>query len=122
MSVTALGRAVNLSQSALSQHLAKLRAQRVVTTRRERQALFYRIADGRIRQLLSALYGIYPASSDSPKPLLFAADPQWTCRYLCSLATDLRHIKPRHLTNRRMHEGPPSMGGGPPIALLNVAA
>ena len=40
MSVTALGRAVNLSQSALSQHLAKLRAQRVVTTRRESQALF----------------------------------------------------------------------------------
>ena len=59
MSVTKLGRVVNLSQSALSQHLAKLRADGVVTTRRESQALFYRIADDRIRQLLSALYRIY---------------------------------------------------------------
>ena len=33
MSVTALGRVVNLSQSALSQHLAKLRADGVVTAR-----------------------------------------------------------------------------------------
>lgn len=64
MSVTALGRAVNLSQSALSQHLAKLRAQRVVTTRRESQALFYRIADGRIRQLLSAF------TASIPRPLI----------------------------------------------------
>jgi len=64
MSVTALGRAVNLSQSALSQHLAKLRADGVVTTRRESQALFYRIADDRIGQLLGALYDIYCASPD----------------------------------------------------------
>ena len=64
MSVTALGRVVNLSQSALSQHLAKLRADGVVTTRRESQALFYRIADDRIGQLLSALYRIYCAPPD----------------------------------------------------------
>ena len=62
MSVTALGRAVNLSQSALSQHLARLRADGLVTTRRESQAIFYRIADDRIGQLLGALYDIYCAS------------------------------------------------------------
>ena len=64
MSVTALGEAVRLSQSALSQHLAKLRADGLVTTRRESQTLYYRIADERVGQLLNALYDIYCASPD----------------------------------------------------------
>lgn len=59
MSVTALGAAVRLSQSALSQHLAKLRADGLVATRRDAQMLFYRVEDARIRQLLSALKDIY---------------------------------------------------------------
>jgi ArsR family transcriptional regulator len=59
MSVTALGAEVGLSQSALSQHLAKLRADGLVTTRRESQTLYYRIADDRIGRLLAALYDIY---------------------------------------------------------------
>jgi ArsR family transcriptional regulator len=59
MSVTALGAKVGLSQSALSQHLAKLRADGLVTTRRASQTLYYRIADERIGKLLSALYDIY---------------------------------------------------------------
>jgi ArsR family transcriptional regulator, virulence genes transcriptional regulator len=62
MSVTALGEAVNLSQSALSQHLAKFRADGLVATRRQSQTLFYRIADERIGRLLTALYDIYCAS------------------------------------------------------------
>ena len=62
MSVTALGKAVGLSQSALSQHLAKLRADKLVATRRQSQTLFYRIADERIGRLLTALYDIYCAS------------------------------------------------------------
>jgi ArsR family transcriptional regulator, virulence genes transcriptional regulator len=70
MSVTALGKAINLSQSALSQHLAKLKADGLVNARRESQIVFYRIADSRIRQLLDALYAIYCASpggkADSP--------------------------------------------------------
>jgi ArsR family transcriptional regulator, virulence genes transcriptional regulator len=61
MSVTALGEAVNLSQSALSQHLAKLRADGLVATRRQSQTLFYRISDERIGGLLTALYDIYCA-------------------------------------------------------------
>jgi ArsR family transcriptional regulator, virulence genes transcriptional regulator len=67
MSVTPLGAAVNLSQSALSQHLARLRADRLVATRRQSQTLFYRIADERIGHLLTALYDIYCAS---PQPEL----------------------------------------------------
>lgn len=70
MSVTALGAEINLSQSALSQHLSKLKSDGLVSTRRESQVVFYRIADSRIRQLLDALYAIYCASpggkADSP--------------------------------------------------------
>jgi ArsR family transcriptional regulator, virulence genes transcriptional regulator len=59
MSVTALGEAVALGQSALSQHLARLRGEGLVAARRESQTLFYRIADDRIGRLLAALYDIY---------------------------------------------------------------
>ena len=59
MSVTALNEDLALSQSALSQHLAKLRSDGLVDTRREGQTLYYRIADDRIHRLLTALYDIY---------------------------------------------------------------
>jgi DNA-binding transcriptional ArsR family regulator len=65
MSVGPLAEAVGLSQSALSQHLARLRADGLVETRREAQVLHYRIADPRIRRLLEALYGIYCAETES---------------------------------------------------------
>jgi DNA-binding transcriptional ArsR family regulator len=61
MSVGALAEAVGLSQSALSQHLARLRADGLVATRRAAQVLHYRIADPRTERLLEALYRIYCA-------------------------------------------------------------
>lgn len=64
MSVTALASAVGLSQSALSQHLARLRADGLVTTRRDAQVLHYRIADPRVGRLLAALYEVYCAGPD----------------------------------------------------------
>jgi ArsR family transcriptional regulator, virulence genes transcriptional regulator len=48
-----------LSQSALSQHLSKLREQGLVTTRREAQSIFYRIADPKAGRLLGVLHEIY---------------------------------------------------------------
>jgi ArsR family transcriptional regulator, virulence genes transcriptional regulator len=48
-----------LSQSALSQHLAKLREEGLVATRREGQSVFYRIADPRAARILGVLYEIY---------------------------------------------------------------
>jgi len=48
-----------LSQSALSQHLAKLRAEGLVATRREAQAIFYRLDDPKAARLLGVLYEIY---------------------------------------------------------------
>lgn len=57
--VTALAEAVGLSQSALSQHLAKLRDEGIVTFRRESQTLWYRVADSRIEQLFATLHGLF---------------------------------------------------------------
>ena len=48
-----------LSQSALSQHLAKLRDEGVVATRREGQSIYYRIADPHAARVLGALHDIY---------------------------------------------------------------
>ena len=59
MSVGALAEAVGLSQSALSQHLARLRDLGVVTTRREGQTIYYRLASEEAKQLISLLYEIY---------------------------------------------------------------
>jgi ArsR family transcriptional regulator len=59
--VTTLVEASSLSQSALSQHLAKLRAEGLVTFRRDGQTLWYRIADPRVEDLLATLYRLYCA-------------------------------------------------------------
>lgn len=59
MPVGDLIQAVGLSQSALSQHLAKLRADGLVDFRRQSQTLFYRLADDQAARLLSALKDIY---------------------------------------------------------------
>ncbi|QQA43394.1 ArsR/SmtB family transcription factor [Pelagovum pacificum] len=55
-SVGMLQAAVGLSQSALSQHLAKLREAGMVDTRRESQTIHYRISDPDLHVLMSALY------------------------------------------------------------------
>lgn len=54
-SVSELLEAVPLSQSALSQHLAVLRNEGLVATRRSAQIVYYRIADERVRRLLPLL-------------------------------------------------------------------
>lgn len=59
MAVGEIADGVGLSQSALSQHLAKMRAEGLVATRREAQSVFYRIADPDTRRLLTVLKNIY---------------------------------------------------------------
>ena len=59
MTVGDLAREVDLSQSALSQHLARMREEGLVAFRRESQTLWYRIADPRTEQLLASLYTIF---------------------------------------------------------------
>jgi DNA-binding transcriptional ArsR family regulator len=50
---------VGLSQSALSQHLAKLREQGLVAYRREAQSLRYRVADPGVLRLLQVLQQMF---------------------------------------------------------------
>lgn len=57
--VNSLADEVGLSQSALSQHLAKMREEGLVTYRRESQTLWYRIADQRIEDLFATLHRLY---------------------------------------------------------------
>ena len=59
MTVGELVGVVKLSQSALSQHLAKLRADGLVDFRRASQTLHYRVADPRALRLLQVLKDIY---------------------------------------------------------------
>ncbi len=59
MTVGELVAVVNLSQSALSQHLAKLRADGLVEFRRTSQTLHYRVADQRTLRLLGVLKEIF---------------------------------------------------------------
>ena len=58
-SVGALQQAVGLGQSALSQHLSKLREAGMVDTRREGQTIFYRISDPELEVLMMALYEVF---------------------------------------------------------------
>jgi ArsR family transcriptional regulator len=55
LSVGDLQALIPLTQSALSQHLARLRAQHIVATRRSAQSVFYRIADDQALAMAKAL-------------------------------------------------------------------
>ena len=58
-SVTNLMEKVHLSQSALSQHLAILRRERLVSTRREAQMVYYSLNSNNAMAILVALDKIY---------------------------------------------------------------
>ena len=59
MAVGPLVEASGLSQSALSQHLAKMREKNIVSFRRDGQTLWYRIADPRIEHLIAELHRLF---------------------------------------------------------------
>lgn len=58
-SVSDLSHHIGLSQSALSQHLAKMREQDLVATRREAQTIFYRIDNPAIVKIMETLRDIF---------------------------------------------------------------
>jgi DNA-binding transcriptional ArsR family regulator len=64
MTVGDLATEIGLSQSALSQHLARLREEGLVTSRREAQSAWYRIADPRCETLMATLYQLYCHDED----------------------------------------------------------
>ena len=48
-----------ISQSAISQHLARLREAEIVTTRRDAQRIFYSLSNEEVKAVLETLHGIY---------------------------------------------------------------
>ena len=48
-----------MSQSAVSQHLALLRDNEIVTTRRESQFIFYSLSSREMREMIGLLYNLY---------------------------------------------------------------
>jgi ArsR family transcriptional regulator len=59
MSVGEIQELVGISQSALSQHLAVLREQGLVSTRRESQTIYYRLASPAAERVIETLAAIY---------------------------------------------------------------
>ncbi len=59
LSVGDLNAQVDLTQSALSQHLAKLREAGFVTTRRESQTIYYQLADVRVAKFIGQLHAMF---------------------------------------------------------------
>ena len=62
-SVGELEKVVDVSQSALSQHLALLRSRGIVASRRAGQTIFYSLAGKEAPALLAALYQVYCAKA-----------------------------------------------------------
>ena len=58
-SVAELAMRVEISQSALSQHLARLREHDLVKFRRDGTTIFYRVSDSKIARLMKSLKSIY---------------------------------------------------------------
>lgn len=59
MTVNALVESIGLSQSAVSQHLAKMREEGLVTFRREAQTLYYYIQNPAVEKVVTTLKSIY---------------------------------------------------------------
>jgi DNA-binding transcriptional ArsR family regulator len=58
-SVGELSRNLDIKQSPLSQHLARMRHEGVVTCRRDAQTMYYSIADDKVASVIGVLYDLY---------------------------------------------------------------
>lgn len=58
-----LGTAIGLSQSAMSQHLAVMREEGLLSTRREGTTIFYTIAEPKLTELMDTLHRLYCSPS-----------------------------------------------------------
>ena len=65
VSVGQLNQRIKLSQSALSQQLARLRQQGLVKTRRESQTIFYSLSSGPADRVIKLLHEIYCGTAAS---------------------------------------------------------
>ena len=59
LSIEELQERIGLSQSSLSQHLARLRGDGLVTTRRQSQTIYYSLAHHHVTELIGLMHEIY---------------------------------------------------------------
>lgn len=67
-SVGEIAPAIGLSQSALSQHLARLRRDGIVQTRRASQTIYYSLASAEAQRVIETLYGLFCAVPAAVRP------------------------------------------------------
>ncbi len=65
-SVGELSERVGINQSPLSQHLARMRHEGVVQSRREAQTVYYSLAGTEVAAVISLLYELYCAPAELP--------------------------------------------------------
>ncbi len=65
-SVGELEELLSARQAAVSQQLARLRHERLVSCRRDGKTIYYRLTDDRPRQLISLLYDLFCRQDDAP--------------------------------------------------------
>ncbi|PLW77287.1 ArsR/SmtB family transcription factor [Cohaesibacter celericrescens] len=66
-SVNCLAERLQISQSALSQHLAKMREDGLITGRRDAQTIYYSLSNSNAEQLLSVLKDLYCDTDGKPR-------------------------------------------------------
>jgi len=64
-SVSELNAQIEIPQSSLSQHLGQLRREKLVTTRREAQTIYYSLASDEVKAIIATLYQVYCAPNSS---------------------------------------------------------
>ena len=69
-SVGELEEAVGLSQSGISQHLAVLRREHVVATRRDKQAVLYSLASEEVAELMATMHRVFCRPAKAVRPRL----------------------------------------------------
>jgi ArsR family transcriptional regulator, virulence genes transcriptional regulator len=80
LSVTKLQEAIGLSQSSLSQHLARLREDSLVKTRRSSQTIFYSLANDNVSRVIGLLYELFCAEQCGVAPPAAKKAPGKTAR------------------------------------------
>ncbi len=68
MSVSQLQERLKIEQSAISQHLAKLRQEHIITARRKSRQKYYSIADPKALRMIELLHALYCENADPSSP------------------------------------------------------
>ncbi len=85
-SVSSIQQALGLGQSSLSQHLARLRQDDLVKTRRESQTIYYSLANANVTRMIALLYELFCANECD------ASSPQSVAQKAAAAAGQLKGV------------------------------